>query len=219
VTDLGNAHRIWFDKKADKIITPAPQLSNLVKLLLKSSDDQVLPLGYPINKQFKPKNDHKFSNKILIIGGGAGSGRIEKQLEILRKDLSNKKIIVICGFNKELYKKLLRVRDRNIQVYQFVDNIYNLMSDCDLIITKAGPGTIMEAAQMEKPVIITDWVGIQEKENVNFVVENNLGIYCPNLNNLPSDVLRIYENYPKYISSKNWNGLVDICAYLNKLLA
>lgn len=215
VTDLGKPHRIWFDKKTDKIITPTPHLAQLAKLLLKSDDDQIIYLGYPLKNHFQPSPNKKFSDTILIMGGGAGSGRIAKQLQILQNSLPDKKLIVVCGFNKALYNQLVKIKNTNISVYQFIDNIFELMSNSDIIITKAGPGTIIEAAQMRKPMIITDWIGTQEKENVKFVTDNNLGIFCPNLDKLPDCIQEIYQDYSKYTSHKNnWSGLENITSFL-----
>lgn len=216
VTDLGNAHRIWFDKKTDKIITPTPKLTLLAKLLLKPGNNQVIHLGYPLKTHFQPNLNKKFSNTILIMGGGTGSGRIAEQLKILQTALPHKRLIVVCGFNKSLYNQLVKIKNATTLIYQFVNNIFELMSSSDIIITKAGPGTIIEAAQIRKPMIITDWIGIQEKENVKFVVDNNLGIFCPNLDKLAECIEIIYQDYSKYANHKNnWSGLQNITNFLN----
>lgn len=219
VTDLGKPHRIWFDQKADKIITPTPGLAKLTKLLLNSTDEQIVHLGYPLKSEFKSETPQQFSNTILIIGGGLGAGRIDQQLKLLQSKLPDHKFLVVCGFNKKLFNQLSVLKNKRIRLFQFVDNIDQLMSQSDMVITKAGPGTIIEAAQMRKPMIITDWIGLQEKENIKFVQDNKLGIFCPELEKLPDAVAQIYQNYSDYLSSKNWSGLKQITAYLNKLLA
>ena len=54
------------------------------------------------------------------------------------------------------------------------------MSACDVVVTKAGPGTIMEAVALGKPLILTGAVGLQEEGNIGFVTEAQLGVFCPN---------------------------------------
>jgi hypothetical protein len=54
-----------------------------------------------------------------------------------------------------------------------------LMAASDTVVTKAGPGTLMEALVMRRPVIITEAVGMQEHGNIDFVVDRGLGAYAP----------------------------------------
>ena len=59
-----------------------------------------------------------------------------------------------------------------------------LMAASDIIITKAGPGTLMEALVMRRPVIVTEAVGMQERGNIDFVLNHELGAYCPTPNRI-----------------------------------
>jgi len=60
-------------------------------------------------------------------------------------------------------------------VYGFTDRVHEIMAESNLIITKAGPGTIAEALTMNLPIIITSWLPGQEEGNVEFVVRENIG--------------------------------------------
>lgn len=216
VLDLGKPHRLWFDKQTNWTITPTLEIADYGRKLISS---QVLNLGYPIKKEFSYNPKFKLQNRLMITGGGSGTGEILKQLRLITKDMPDKKVIVVCGFNLHLYQRVCALKKQNLQAYQFFDNIHKLMSSCDIIITKAGPATILEAAQMRKPVIITQAIGLQEKENVNFAIENNLGIYCPKLRNLISCINEVYKNYPKYSKNdKNWSGLEEITEFISQLL-
>jgi 1,2-diacylglycerol 3-beta-galactosyltransferase len=53
--------------------------------------------------------------------------------------------------------------------------VYELMSESDMIVTKAGPGTIAEALAMNLPIIITSWLPGQEEGNVAFVEKAKVG--------------------------------------------
>jgi len=50
------------------------------------------------------------------------------------------------------------------------------MHASDVIVTKAGPGTICEALACNLPVILSGYVPGQEEGNVTYVVENNVGV-------------------------------------------
>jgi hypothetical protein len=56
-----------------------------------------------------------------------------------------------------------------------------LMAASDVVVTKAGPGTLMEALVMRRPVVITEAVGMQEQGNIAFVVDRGLGAYSKHI--------------------------------------
>jgi 1,2-diacylglycerol 3-beta-galactosyltransferase len=87
-------------------------------------------------------------------------------------------LIVIAGRNKKLEARLKRnLKKFNfpVRVFGFTDQVHELMAESDLIITKAGPGTIAEAMAMGLPLIITSWLPGQEEGNVEFVLRENVG--------------------------------------------
>ncbi|MBI2593127.1 glycosyltransferase [Candidatus Daviesbacteria bacterium] len=217
VTDLGLPHRIWFDEEAEMIITPTRSIAEAARRLAKNTR-KVEAIDYPLKKQFTQRHlGRKFNNTILVLGGGEGAGDIKKQTEVLLRD-SNRMLVVVCGKNKRLYKKLSGIDNPRLKVFGFVDNLPELYNRSDIVITKAGPGTIVEAATLKKPLIITSWVGIQERDNVEFVTENNLGIYEPKIENLGRAVEKIYQNYDYYNRGQSFfqNGSKKIVEYILK---
>lgn len=71
--------------------------------------------------------------------------------------------------------------DRRVRVVGlgFVDNMADYMIAADVLVTKAGPGTIAEAASLSLPIMLTSFLPGQEEGNVDFVVENDFGRYVP----------------------------------------
>jgi hypothetical protein len=59
----------------------------------------------------------------------------------------------------------------------FVTNMAEYMVAADLLVSKAGPGTIAEAASVGLPVLLTSYLPGQEEGNVDFVIENNFGSF------------------------------------------
>jgi 1,2-diacylglycerol 3-beta-galactosyltransferase len=57
----------------------------------------------------------------------------------------------------------------------FVSNIADYMVAADILVSKAGPGTIAEAAAVGLPVMLTSFLPGQEAGNVDFVIENGFG--------------------------------------------
>lgn len=59
----------------------------------------------------------------------------------------------------------------------FVKNMAEYMVAADVLISKAGPGTISEAAALSLPVMLTSFLPGQEEGNVDYVVEGGFGSY------------------------------------------
>jgi 1,2-diacylglycerol 3-beta-galactosyltransferase len=55
----------------------------------------------------------------------------------------------------------------------------DLMRAADVIVTKAGPGAISEAVACELPIVLTGALPGQEKGNIDFVLQNGLGVLAP----------------------------------------
>ena len=59
----------------------------------------------------------------------------------------------------------------------FINNMAEYMVASDVLVTKAGPGTIAEAASLSLPVVLTSFLPGQEEGNVDFVQNGNFGVY------------------------------------------
>lgn len=59
----------------------------------------------------------------------------------------------------------------------FVTNMADYMVAADVLVSKAGPGTIAEAASLSLPVLLTSFLPGQEEGNVNFVVYGGFGSF------------------------------------------
>src|SRR5512143_1082223 len=53
------------------------------------------------------------------------------------------------------------------------------MKASDLLITKAGPATITEAALLGLPMVLSGAIKYQESPNVDYVIEKGAGVYAP----------------------------------------
>lgn len=119
---------------------------------------------------------------ILISGGGAGIGRIPPMARAITRLLAEQErdvqLAIIAGHNAELLRQLRRQKwPVPVTVLGFVDNMVEWMAAADLLLTKAGPGMLSEAACLGVPVMITDFIPGQEAGNVSWVVKNGAGLY------------------------------------------
>lgn len=82
------------------------------------------------------------------------------------------------------------------------------MAASDVVVSKAGPGTIMEGMIMKKRLIVTEAVGIQETGNIDFINKNLLGYHCPT----PSEACKRINQIANSASNGNltYNNTIPI---------
>ncbi len=189
VTDLVSAHHAWFTSGVDRYIVPTEQAK---KLYLERGLDpeHVSLLGMPIDPKYsvavasKVELQRKFGLKpgvptILLVGGGDGAGGLQKAVRAISRAHLPVQLMVVTGRNRRLYTHLQRTRSSlhvPAKIFGFVQNMPELMHASDVIITKAGPGTICEALACNLPVILSGYVPGQEEGNIDFVVNNEVGV-------------------------------------------
>lgn len=198
VTDLGGAHETWFNKNADMCFVPSKQVK---KIALRTGIDskKIIQHGLPVRPAFWLPAKSKTSlrsmlnlkqkrNTVLLMGGGDGVGGLGnialETASLLGKSTKSSQMVVICGHNKKLARKLSTdtkwPSKINVIVKGFCNNIDEYMGASDLIVTKAGPGTIAEAMIRGLPIVLSSFLPGQEKGNVPFVVDGGFGVYSGN---------------------------------------
>jgi UDP-N-acetylglucosamine:LPS N-acetylglucosamine transferase len=60
----------------------------------------------------------------------------------------------------------------------FVTQMAEYMVAADILVSKAGPGTISEAAALSLPILLTSFLPGQEEGNVDYVINAGFGAYC-----------------------------------------
>jgi 1,2-diacylglycerol 3-beta-galactosyltransferase len=133
---------------------------------------------------------------VLVTGGGAGIGRTLPVAQAVAGQLATPwrgslassgqdgastsqtpaQIAIIAGRNLALLRHLrAEPWPIPVTVLGFVENMADWLAAADLLITKAGPGTLAEAACVGVPVIVTDFVPGQEEGNVTWVERSGFG--------------------------------------------
>jgi 1,2-diacylglycerol 3-beta-galactosyltransferase len=117
---------------------------------------------------------------VLLVGGGEGGGHLLAIARAIAQQAPQTQLLIVTGRNATLQAELAAIRwEIPTQIYGFVDNMPALMHAADLLVTKAGPGTISEALIAGLPMILADFIPGQETGNVQFVEENGVGRYVP----------------------------------------
>jgi 1,2-diacylglycerol 3-beta-galactosyltransferase len=67
----------------------------------------------------------------------------------------------------------------SVRVYGFTSQMDVFMRASDVLISKAGPATITEAAMLGVPMILYGAIQHQESPNAEYVQQHEAGIYAP----------------------------------------
>jgi 1,2-diacylglycerol 3-beta-galactosyltransferase len=115
------------------------------------------------------------------VGGGDGMGPLFDTARALDAALpADTQLAVVTGRNAALRERLLaQPWRRRVRVEGFVTNMPEWMAAADVLVTKAGPGTITEGLLSGLPLVLIGKVPGQEDGNVDFVVDSGVGSWEP----------------------------------------
>lgn len=189
VTDLVNVHCAWIAPRVDACIVPTKE-ARQVALEAGVPAKRIRLLGMPIDPSFARPNPVPLEERrralgldphlpvILLVGGGEGAGGLAEAAETLSRQRLPAQLVIVAGRNRQLYQELESIRDSfhmPVKLFGFVNTMPDLMRAADVIVTKAGPGTICEAVACGLPILLTGAVPGQEEGNVDYVLEHELG--------------------------------------------
>ena len=141
---------------------------------------------------------------VLVVMAGFGLKVIEKIAEILHK---HAQMIIVCGHNQKLLEILQHKGYPQVKIFGFVENMEELMSVCDVIITKGGGLTISEALAKELPMFFVSSVFGQETENAQIIQKLGAGFLIKDLNFLKDLILK-YKSNPDLLNQLRRNILL-----------
>jgi 1,2-diacylglycerol 3-beta-galactosyltransferase len=190
VTDLASAPRPWFDPGVDLLSASCPAVQ-AAALRAGVPAERIRVIGLPIRLQFSQMQLDQTQARAalglearptaLLLGGGAGIGALDQIATALAPVLARRggQLAVICGRNEALRNRLAeQAWPAPTRLAGYVDNMPLWMAAADLLVTKAGPGTIAEALACGLPMVLSSFVPGQETGNVRYVEENGVGVYC-----------------------------------------
>ena len=145
------------------------------------------------------------------MAGGEGGGKLLPTTLALAKAKLPMHLVVVTGRNAGLKTKLEELAPSlptPMTVLGFRNDVPELMRAADLLVTKAGPGTLAEASVAEVPVVVYDYVPGQERGNLDWVRTNGIGVVALTTAEVVASVTRIVENSERLQSMRE--SLVNI---------
>jgi 1,2-diacylglycerol 3-beta-galactosyltransferase len=222
-TDLGGAHPTWFHPEVDMCFVPSDQV-RIIARRCGLVDSQLRQFGLPVRPAFWNESRAKVDAKvdlgldparqtILIVGGGDGVGGVARIARAVADRLNataasspkpTAQIVVVCGKNQRLRVDLARTGwgEVPVRVEGFVSNMSEWMAASDLIVSKAGPGTIAEALIRGLPIVLSGFLPGQEAPNVQYVTDANVGAFSRDAETIAEIVLQWLAN-PKALAARS----------------
>lgn len=205
VTDLFNGHALWFDREADLCLVPTDGARATARRF-GMPDEKLRVVGLPVGLKFLASEMSKTEppalgkaaaraalglapdrTTVLLVGGGEGMGRLYDIARAIAGARLPAQLVVIAGRNKALQQKLQTTAwEIPVRVQGFVTNMPEWMRAADVLITKAGPGTISEGLACGLPILLSGFLPGQEEGNVTFVEKSGVGV----LRQSPEEIAR-----------------------------
>lgn len=163
--------------------------------------------GIPVSPKFERKLERrellqKFDLSlrlptVLVMGGAYGVlGGAKKICKLLMEADFPLQTILVCGRDEKLYKTLeamLEERKNPVALFGYVNNVEELMSVSDIIITKAGGLTVSEALTKRLPIAIFKPIPGQEEENALYLESTGAGRMAKNEEELAAMIRSLLE--------------------------
>ncbi|MBL7081721.1 MAG: HAD-IIIA family hydrolase [Candidatus Omnitrophica bacterium] len=232
MTDF-SLHPLWLFPQSDDYIVGLDYTRNCL-IGQGIGQDRVNVLGIPIEARFQKNNKdihlghtHEVNKGVglataLLVTGSFGFPFMEKIVDILCPEIN---LLVVCGKNQRLYNKLARRRYIGVGLFGFTEDMPRLMSQADIVITKAGGLTIAEALAAQLPLIFIGNIPGQETENAKILQSCGCAINAKNLKSLKKIIIRL-KSHPEELGLMHVNierlkkpdAAEEICRYIKRSL-
>lgn len=241
ITDLVTIHHAWTSEAAADQYVVASAEAARVCISRGIPAQRVHDLGLPIRDGFSPTDDPAAAKLalgldpqrrvLLVMSGGEGGGKtrsIVRQIASTVRAL-NLQVVAICGRNEDLRTRLLALAPRlgpGAVVLGFVGNVADYMRAADALLSKAGPGTIAEAAACGLPIIVCDYISGQEAGNLAYVETRGAGVVALEARDVSDTLRRLFGSDPTLLAQFKRNAIAsarpraadDIARFLTTLL-
>ena len=189
-------------------------------------ENKVHVTGIPISSRFLQNYDKKeimdyynlsYNKKtILFFGGGEyGLGK-SKTIEIFENLITSNhdiQIIAIAGKNEKMKLEFEEIvikhnKTNSAKILEFTNQVPELMSISDLVITKPGGLTTSESLASHLPMIIINPIPGQEEENAEFLEQHNIAVWIRKNDNSAEIINDLLSNPEKLSVMKNNTNLL-----------
>ena len=174
-------------KKARKIYTAYDNLENFfdARKILKTGNPVRKDLsGLKVDKNEALKKFGLYPGKktILSLGGSLGAATLNEGILNILDKLKENDYQIIWQTGKNDFENYKHLTDEQVKVVPFITNMPDAYAAADLIISRAGAGTISELTLIGKPVILVPSPYVAEDhqtKNAKALSENEAAVLLP----------------------------------------
>jgi len=218
VTDFV-VHRLWvYPEIKHYIVGNSTMRDFLVQYGIKNTD--IEEMGIPVEGDFllgpgkkQILSELQFNanvKTILIMGGGAGILPMDEIVLCCDSIDIALQIIVVTGNNKSMYNKLVNLQPRlckTVRILGYVNNINELMTVSDLIISKPGGMTCAETLCQGLPMIIYRPIPGQEEANTHYLIKCQAALRADSLEEIQVIIKKMFIEEPDLFIALQHNSL------------
>lgn len=174
ITDF-TIHKWWICSGVDTYFIADKRLTNRLP-----ADAEIYAYGIPVRQNFAQADGSAWRQKLgigdeekicLLLGGGEGLLPMAEIVTALqqKKNMHKVRIVAVAGHNKQLFTKLQQCKADRLTVYGFTDQLPEIMTAADIVVSKAGGLTSAEVLSLGKRFIIYKPLPGQEEGNAVFL--------------------------------------------------
>ncbi|HWW42608.1 undecaprenyldiphospho-muramoylpentapeptide beta-N-acetylglucosaminyltransferase [Pedobacter sp.] len=178
----------WLGKKAAKICVAFDHMDQFFPA------SKILKTGNPVRKEAVDVFNKHFAGAellkldplkktILVTGGSLGAGTLNKSIEKHLQEILNQDVQLIWQTGKYYYQGIIERLGENthpqVRILEFLNRMDLAYAAADVIISRAGAGTIAELCLVKKPVILVPSPNVAEDhqtKNALALAKNNAAI-------------------------------------------
>ena len=202
-------------------------------------NEKIFATGIPLSNKFLLKYDKPTILKnfglspdkktVLFFGGGEfGLGKTQtfKIFKSFVECPENIQIVAISGKNqkmKEAFENLVENLNKtdSVKILEYTNQVPELMSISDLVVTKPGGLTTTESLASGLPIVVINPIPGQEEENASYLEKNKVAIWLKKDDNVEVILKDLFSNPEKMQEMKirarllaKKNSTKDICRIL-----
>jgi processive 1,2-diacylglycerol beta-glucosyltransferase len=211
VTDY-RLHSWWVAPETDVYVVGGEEARSDLIDKWGTDPSRIKVLGIPVEPIFSKELDREAIRRrmglrkdiptILAMSGGFGVGPLIEIVNLINDIPEPVQVLAVCGHNEGLVKRLEGMRPgltHKLDIYGFIQNVYELMEVSDLIISKSGGITVTESLAKDLPMVVIKPIIGQETRNCDFLLSNGAAVRASDMKELRT-ILEDIAKHPDRIA-------------------